>query len=452
MRQVLTSLLLLLSVIGFSQEDEKINTEIKADNIFDLSIIQIYPDAYPKMSVVFQAKNESGRPLWTLDKSEMRITENSNDCEVLNLKNISENKPLNIGVVFDYSSSMNGSTYDLTKAERKVYVSPIEHEKKGVLNFLDGTDLSTDKVLFVGFSSKVDKIYPLTNDFDKMKSFVKGVKASGLTAFFDALYLSIDSLANYSSQGVIVALTDGGDNSSKHSYQEVIDYANAQDISIYIIGLGNVDGTTLNTIAENSNGFYYHTNYPEKLGEIYLNIKDQIRSIYQVDYTSYTEDISKDRNLKFHFVNDTLEFSNSENIYSLPDEAVVYLKEQEEIRLTKLRNNQILIIGGGIGAVLLLGIGSFAVYRRRKKKVLSIQKAFPNPFENEVNIDFQANDVDPTLQLVVTNINGNTVKTSAVNAASNSVQIDLGELGSGTYFVQLSNATQASNSIKIVKK
>lgn len=461
MKKRILIILLFYSTFCLAQEQE-VKTEIKAENVFELSIIQVYPDSFPIVSVVFQAKNEFGKPLWTLNKSEIEITENENECEVLRLKNISKNKPLNIGIIFDHSGSMVDNPTQIPKGKETMqdyylaglplpngYIMAIEYAKKGVLNFLIETEFSKDSILFIGFSGTVDKVYPLTNNFKRIKSFVNKVEPSGRTAFFDALYLGIDSLSNYSSKGVIVALTDGQDDSSKYKFHDVIEYANLQNISIYIIGLGNVNEIILKEISKRTNGFYYHTNEPEKLEEIYLNIKEQIKSIYEVDYTSYSQDyLEKDRQIKFHFVNDTLEFSNNSNFYSLSGETIEYLKKQEATRLTKLRNRNII---GGFG-ILLLGIGGFLIYKRRRKNGLIISTIYPNPFHDELNIDFKLIGEDIQHILTIFSINGQIIKTLHVNERANSININLEYLEQGTYILQLSNSKTVSNTIKAIKK
>jgi len=55
-------LILFISTINCFGQTENIQTEIKSENIFDLSIVKVYPESFPTVSVVFQAKNKFGRP------------------------------------------------------------------------------------------------------------------------------------------------------------------------------------------------------------------------------------------------------------------------------------------------------------------------------------------------------------------------------------------------------
>ena len=148
MRNIIIIILFINTLICFGQT-ENIQTEIKSENIFDLSIIKVYPDSFPNVSVVFQAKNKFGKPLWTLDKSEIQVKENYQDCEVLKLLNISKDKPINIGLVFDHSGSMVDNPAQMPKDVEtmqdyyfyglempKDYVMAIDYAKEGVLGFL----------------------------------------------------------------------------------------------------------------------------------------------------------------------------------------------------------------------------------------------------------------------------------------------------------------------------
>ena len=100
---------IIISICSKGQDNsinKSIETEIQSKNEFDISIIKVFPQDFPNVSVVFQAKNQAGEPLWLLTKDDFKVKENTLKCEVLDVRNISENKPLNIALVFDHSGSM----------------------------------------------------------------------------------------------------------------------------------------------------------------------------------------------------------------------------------------------------------------------------------------------------------------------------------------------------------
>ena len=107
----------------------------------------MFPQEFPKVSVVFQAKNDLGEPLWLLTKDEFKIRENAEICEVLDVRNISENRPLNLAIVFDHSGSMVENPEHMTDTSLSYqslyfdgmlpegYIMSIEYAQEAVLNF-----------------------------------------------------------------------------------------------------------------------------------------------------------------------------------------------------------------------------------------------------------------------------------------------------------------------------
>ena len=100
---ILLSIFIFILNWSFAQEKEQIETELVSKTEFEVSIIQVFPDSFPQVSVMFQAKNQRNEPLWLLKKDDFGIKENGFDCEVLDVRNISKNTPLNIALVFDHS-------------------------------------------------------------------------------------------------------------------------------------------------------------------------------------------------------------------------------------------------------------------------------------------------------------------------------------------------------------
>ena len=463
-----------LSILSISQEpssDSSIETEILSKNNFDISIIQVFPQDFPKVSVVFQAKNELGEPLWLLTKEDFLVRENAYECEILDVRNISENKPLNLALVLDHSGSMIEDPAQITDTSLSYqqlyfdgllpdgYVMPITHAKEAILNFFNVENQPEDSMFFVGFSETVDKIPALTNNFDRFSGIVRNVEPGGNTAFYDAVYNAIDSLKNHSSQPAVIALTDGGDNSSVHKYEELIEFAQEHDVPIYIIGLGNVNSYFLEYICEQTNGFYYHTNDPSKLTEIYENIKKQLRSIYELDYQS-NEDNSDDalRRIKFYFTNDTLTFNSNEYEFELPEEVVEHLETRHE-ELRQLQQElqeqeefeRNMMIGGGIAGVLLLGIGAFIIVRRRRKKSNpKILNAFPNPFSDQLTLKYSLPEGENGI-ISVQNMSGATVHETTISAGTTENIMDLSALESGTYLISIRTDSASSNVQKVVK-
>ena len=446
--------------ISLAQEI-KVETEIYASHVYDLSVIGIYPDSFPQVSVIFQAQDENEEPIWEIDKSELQIEENSRSCEVIDIHNISKNKIFNIGLVLDHSGSMlynskyvdqnnSGATYeelnDLLASSD--YISSLDYAKEGIYEFLNEKDHFEDSILFVGFSSTVDSIHKPTNNPEDIKNQIKDLEPGGGTAFYDALYESISIISRSQNTSVIIALTDGKDYSRRHTLDQVIDLANKHQIKVYIIGLGDANEAPLKKVTSNTGGYYYYTNDAEALKDIYLKIKRQIKSIYQVDYISPSDDYLEDhRTIRFSFVNDTLTFSNDSIQFALPQETVTYLKEKEEERKEQEKQRNLMLFGG-LG-IVILGIGSYRIYNRENP--IQISEVYPNPFENTVHINFQIPPESNNAIINVSNVNGYLVYKRKLSPGDTEKRMDLRNLKPGVYFVQITNDNGESETVKIVK-
>lgn len=452
-----------LSICALTQaQTKKIETDISSTRIFDLSVIRIYPDSFPKISVVFQAKNKLGKPLWLLKKEELKIIENNKECQILELKELSKNKSLNIAMVLDHSGSMvdnpaqmpdSVETYQdlyFMKALPKDYIMPIDYAKKAVFDFCNITETSDDSLLLIGFSTQVDSITSLTNDFKSVQERIKAIEPVGGTAFYDALYKAIDSLKNHASQPVIIALTDGDDNRSLHTMDELVKYAKENNVIIYVIGLGRAQSKRLEYITQSTKGFYYYTNDPASLSEIYSNIKQQIKSIYQVDYVSKTDEINDQniQNIEFVFKNDTLSFSSNSAEYELPEQVVKYLKEQDKIRTGQKQ----LLIYGGVAVMILISVFTFVVIRNRRKKSTELMSVFPNPFTDNLSIEYI---LQPDITKAILNIqdkNGVIVSQQTIPLLTSKAEFNLSELKKGMYILQIEVDSYKSNSMKAIKE
>jgi len=105
---------------------------------------------------------------------------------------------------------------------------------------------------------------------------------SGSTAVYDALYTSVEKLEALKSPNsqFVILMTDGGDNSSSHTYQQAISYARQNNVITNTIGFIGGNNVILQEIATQTGGTFY-----EATG---LNIADAFSAAQSaIDY-AYT--------------------------------------------------------------------------------------------------------------------------------------------------------------------
>ena len=72
-------LAILLPVLTVGQEDKKIKGNITSKDV-NISILGVYQDDFPNVSVVFRAEKSNGNPVFGLKKKDMTVKENDENC------------------------------------------------------------------------------------------------------------------------------------------------------------------------------------------------------------------------------------------------------------------------------------------------------------------------------------------------------------------------------------
>jgi hypothetical protein len=454
---ILVGLQLVMSCLAYSQ----VATEIQSARVYDLSVIQVFPDSFPQVEVVFLARDQSGRPLWDVRENDLTVMEDGIPCDLIDLTNIGAKDVIDIALVFDHSGSMGDPivpdsmiNYIWSREEIDSLMRlprPIDYAKDGVLSFISSGSLQSDSILITGFSSYTDSIIGPTQDPKLLEDKVNAMVANEGTAFYDAIIETLGHLSNENGKkSAIVALTDGRDNSSINTVNDVLAMSTLMEVPIYIIGLGYVQDSTLSVIADSTKGLYYKTDDPKKLEEIYMNISRQLKSVYKLTYKSQITGFeSNEHQISFGFANDTLSFSNPDIRLTLPQEVLSYLEEQEQIRIKEERNRNLII--GGVGAgVLAVGLTTFLLFRRRtKQRYFKIEKLYPNPFQNLLNISIESSSDSEVYDVRIIDLKGFTVFQSQLT--DKMTAIDLSHIPAGAYIVQVFSADGISDKQKVVK-
>jgi hypothetical protein len=447
---------LLHFLISFGQS-EPIQGELGHTGNGSLSILQIHPDSIPRISILFRAEKADGQPYFGLSKSAMTVEENSKACKVLSLKPLSEGMPISVNMVLDHSGSMltdvnefirlGINPYLLSFDERgqpvfpDAYTPPIKHAKQSVRRFIENLDGSKDKIGLVGFTSTVDVRIEPTNNKTLLNKTLDKINADSATAFYDALMVALQNFQPDYSLKVIVALTDGMDNSSVFTYSDVVDLAKEKDIPIYVVGLGDVYTDSLNLLAQATDGQFFYAKSANLLDSTYQLIQNRIKAFYELTYESPS--LLDSDSLRQIFIGFLAEDSSM-----LYDKQLLRLnptlrKRIAEIALEqeRLRQQNNLLTLAGFLSVSLLGAGLvFFAFKPRKKKSKSEIQVYPNPADTQTNV--QINPEDLPGQLSIISMQGNQIFEQIV--AHPAITIDTGSWPSGTYSLNFTAANGAA--------
>jgi len=116
--------------------------------------------------------------------------------------------------IIDTSSSMSGSRIDIAKNVLADVISRLpESDRLAVITF-------DDKPYFRLKPRPVGQI----RRQNEIPDLLSRIKTQGITAIWDAIWMAVEQLQDKSRSVILNVLTDGEDNSSTHTYQQVLDF------------------------------------------------------------------------------------------------------------------------------------------------------------------------------------------------------------------------------------
>ena len=132
---------------------------------------------------------------------------------------------------------------------------------------------------------------PFTMSREQLKAAIMRYPAGGKTAVYDAVVSALDHLEKASHQKhVLVVLSDGDDNASNHTEDEMLERARATDAIIYAVSSGDWDTGhrgdpgVLRKLADATGGLAYFPRTDRAVVEAFTNIATNIRRGYSIGY------------------------------------------------------------------------------------------------------------------------------------------------------------------------
>lgn len=172
------------------------------------------------VSLNIAVTDKGGQTYSGLDASNFRIYDNGVEQAIHHFSH--DDLPYSMGLVLDRSGSMAGMM-------REVYNAAFHTVR---------ASKAEDEFFIELFDSRVEILQELTTDRVLLERRLDSVLPGGSTALYDAILAGLDQLkkAHHDKKALLV-VTDGADNSSKHSYEEVLETAQAENVVIYVVGM-----------------------------------------------------------------------------------------------------------------------------------------------------------------------------------------------------------------------
>jgi tight adherence protein C len=240
-----------------------------------IEVLEVRADAFPRISVRFNALGADGLPLDGLTAEQVQVLEEGqvqSSAEVRALRN--PTTPTSVMLAIDVSGSMaDDNKLGQAQAAAKSFLDQMRRRDKiGVLSF--GTEVKVPQML--------------SNDRKRLTGAIDGLVTDGNTRLYDGLAQSLTQLA-IASPGAraVVLLTDGRDTGSERGIDDVVRQAARMGAPVYTIGLGtDVDSEVLRRIAHDTGGRYYAAPTGQELTQVFRLISHQLTSQYEVTWHS----------------------------------------------------------------------------------------------------------------------------------------------------------------------
>jgi Ca-activated chloride channel homolog len=248
-------------------------------SVFDLSGQTQKPSPLPLFKVgvetVFikvSVTDPLNRYVTGLEKEHFKIFEDKVEQSISHFHQ--QSAPISVGLIFDVSASMKDN-------------NNIRKAKNAITRFLQSGN-PDDEYFLITFNQKTTLVQSFTAQSAALQNDVAFQKPGGRTAMYDAVYMGLDQIKGAKNEKkALIIITDGEDNSSRYSPNEVREFAKESDVQIYAIGEEGKLGYGRNEIQNLVNMTGGRTFFPNNFNELdyYIDlVHAELRTQYVLGY------------------------------------------------------------------------------------------------------------------------------------------------------------------------
>ncbi len=211
-----------------------------------------------------------------LEKENFQLYEGNSAQEIRTFS--SEDAPVSLGVIFDSSGSM---------------VSKMDRAKDAVMEFFR-TANPQDEFFMITFNDEPDEVTDFTTSVDDIQNRLVFAVPRRRTALLDAIYMGVSKMreAKYPKKALLI-ISDGGDNHSRYTENEIKSLVKEADVMIYAIGIYDryasaieerLGPQLLSDITELTGGRAFTIDNPNDLADVATKIGVELRNQYVLGY------------------------------------------------------------------------------------------------------------------------------------------------------------------------
>jgi Ca-activated chloride channel homolog len=255
-----------------------------SDNVRNTPSVLIKPGKIIKADVDLALVNVTvtdpyNRLVTGLEPDNFRVFEDNIEQEIVTFS--SEDVPISIGVIFDFSGSM---------------ANKVDKAREAALEFFK-TANPQDEFFLVSFNERAELTSAFTNSVEDLQSRMMLTAPKGRTALLDAIYLGLSQMRGaHNAKRALLILSDGGDNHSRYNENDIKRLVKEADTQLYAIGIYDPLGyrnrtpeelngpSLLAEVTELTGGRVFAVEHLNDLPDIASKIGMELRNQYVLGY------------------------------------------------------------------------------------------------------------------------------------------------------------------------
>lgn len=220
-----------------------------------------------------------GQPYTALIADNFRVYDNGIEQVIHHFS--SDDVPFTMGLVLDRSGSMFMMMTDVYRAAFHSIEASKPQDEFFIETFNDESKIQQD----------------FSTDRQVLEKQLKGIKAGGATALYDAIVEAVDHIKQgHHDKRALLVVTDGADNASTRRFQDVLERARQESVMIYIVGMFDksdlsAEGTDesemkklLTQLAEATGGKAYFPRNVKECEQVCITMAQELRQQYALGY------------------------------------------------------------------------------------------------------------------------------------------------------------------------
>jgi Ca-activated chloride channel family protein len=235
------------------------------------------------VSITAVVRDHRGRPVSSLSRDDFQVLDDGQPRQILDLR-AESSAPASVALLIDGSGSMRIGGADAIS----IRISDA---------ILDSLDARRDDAALFTFDTRLLTLQDFTHDLDAVRGKLDHVDAFGSTSLFDAIGGTAGLVAQRTqNRRAVVVLTDGSDNASTSTAQEIATIASSIDVPVYVFALLTPAETTavrrrnpLSELAQLTGGSFYAAHDETSLQSGIHSLVEELRHQYVVAFESASE-------------------------------------------------------------------------------------------------------------------------------------------------------------------